>query len=262
MLYSTSRSAGLVLALVAVILLVASPACAAGPAQQAGPVGGIYNWYALAPGQSVEWVFHYPGHGDAALIAFGIDPANTIAINVYTDEQWRSLGAGIWPVEPVGRGTPGTLDAWSDSQDLINSGSLFWEAVAWPEVIFHIQMTNASQGEARYGIAQDGPGAGQLAPYAPIAPLSAPAAAPAAAPAPVAASDAPPPQTLPVTGAALRSAPASRGLTGGCIWLYWKRLDPAVLSYSLPRLEEEHLCRTRFFSSRTRSPSAREFGMP
>lgn len=221
MRYSTSRSAGLVLAWVAVILLVASPACAAGPAQQAVPVGGIYNWYALAPGQSVEWVFHYPGHGDAALIAFGIDPANTITINVFTDEQWRSLGVGIWPVEPIGRGTPGTLDAWSNSQELINNGSLFWEAVTWPEVIFHIQMTNASQGEARYWIAQDGPGAGQLAPYAPIAPLSAPASAgapapagaPAAAPArpqpvapagqvsPGAPSEAPPPQTLPVTGA-------------------------------------------------------------
>lgn len=211
MRYSTSRSAGLVLALVAAILLVASPACAAGPAQQAGPVGGMYNWYTLAPGQSVEWVFHYPGHGDAALIAFGIDPANAITINVYTDEQWRSLGAGIWPVEPVGRGTPGTLDAWSDSQDLIKNGSLFWEAVTWPEVIFHIQMTNASQGEARYWIAQSGPGAGQLAPYAPIAPVSPPAPAPAAAqpqpaaPAgqvsPGAASGAPPPQTLPITGA-------------------------------------------------------------
>lgn len=224
MLYSTSRSAGLVLALVGVILLLANPACAAAPAQQAGPVGGIYNWYALAPGQSVEWVFHYPGHGDAALIAFGIDPANTITINVYTDEQWRSLGAGIWPVEPIGRGTPGTIDVWSNNQDLIESGSLFWEAATWPEVIFHIQMTNASQGEARYWIAQGGPGAGQLAPYAPIAPVSAPA--PAGAPVPAAAaltsaaaqpqpaapagqistgaapaSGAPPPQTLPVTGA-------------------------------------------------------------
>jgi len=219
MRYSISRSAGLVLALAGLVLLTANPACAAGLAQQAGPVGGIYNWYALPPGQSVEWVFHYPGHGDAALIAFGIDPANAITINVYTDEQWRSLGAGVWPVEPVGRGTPGTLDAWSNSQELIKSGSLFWEAVTWPEVIFHIQMTNASPGEARYWIAQDGPGAGQLAPYAPIAPLSAPA--PAGAPAPVAAAapqpgpsagqvspgaasaaDAPPPQTLPVTGAA------------------------------------------------------------
>jgi len=217
MRYSISRSAGLVLALAGLVLLTANPACAAGLAQQAGPVGGIYNWYALPPGQSVEWVFHYPGHGDAALIAFGIDPANAITINVYTDEQWRSLGAGIWPVEPVGRGTPGTIDAWSDSQDLIKNGSLFWEAVTWPEVIFHIQMTNASQGEARYWIAQSGPGAGQLAPYAPIAPVSLPApaadaldgaaaqpqpAAPAGqiSPGAASASDAPPPQTLPVTG--------------------------------------------------------------
>jgi len=221
MRYSISRSAGLVLALAGLVLLTANPACAAGLAQQAGPVGGIYNWYALPPGQSVEWVFHYPGHGDAALIAFGIDPANAITINVYTDEQWRSLGAGVWPVEPVGRGTPGTLDAWSNSQELIKSGSLFWEAVTWPEVIFHIHMTNVSQGEARYWIAQDGPGAGQLAPYAPIAPIGAPA--PAGAPAqpqpvapagqisPGAASDAPPPQTLPVTGA-VALAPLAAGL--------------------------------------------------
>ena len=205
MRYSTFRSAGLVLALVGVMLLLASPACAAGPSQQAGPVGGIYNWYALAPGQSVEWILNYPGHGDAALIAFGIDPANAITINVYTDEQWRSLGAGVWPVEPVGRGTPGTIDVWNDNQDLIKSGSLFWEAATWPEVIFHIQMTNASQGEARYWIAQGGPGAGQLAPYAPIAPVSAPA--PTGAPAPAAPASAVPPQPQP-------AAPAGQSSTG------------------------------------------------
>ena len=206
--YSVSRLAGMALVWMAVVLLAVSPACAAGLLQQAGPAGGVYNWYALAPGQSVEWVFHYPGHGDAALIAFGVDPANSIRIEVYTDEQWRSLGAGIWPVEPVGRGTPGTLDEWSGSQDLINAGSLFWEAATWPEVVFHIQMTNSSQGEARYWIAQGGPGAGQLAPYAPIAPIG--QAAPAALPAPAArpqqpaapAGAAQPPQTLPVTGTA------------------------------------------------------------
>ncbi len=210
--YSFSRSARMALVLVGVVLLVVSPTYAAGLPQQTGGVaGGMYNWYALAPGQAVEWVFHYPGHGDAALIAFGVDPANSIAINVYTDEQWRSLGAGIWPVDPVGRGTPGTLDEWRDSQDLINNGSLFWEAVTWPEVLFHIQITNSSQGEARYWIAHAGPGAGELAPYAPIAavvpaaPPPAPATAPAAQTQPQPAASAQgsqPPQTLPVTGGA------------------------------------------------------------
>ena len=172
MSHSFSRLAGLILVMVGVVLLAVNPAGAAGLPQQAGVAGGMYNWYPLAPGQSVEWVFHYPGHGDAALIAFGVDPANSIKVDVYTDDQWRSLGAGIWPVEPVGRGTPGTLDQWSGSQDLIDSGDLFWEAVTWPEVIFHIQIANASQAPARYWIAQGGPGAGELAPYAPIAAIS------------------------------------------------------------------------------------------
>jgi hypothetical protein len=83
-----------------------------------------------------------------------VEPANSIAVNVYDDGQWRSLGAGVWPVEPVGRGTSGTLGEWSSNQDLIDNGSLFWEAVAWPAVLFHIQVTNLTQSPVGYWIAR------------------------------------------------------------------------------------------------------------
>jgi hypothetical protein len=87
--------------------------------------------------------------------------------------------------------------------------------VTWPEMIFHIQIANASQAPAQYWIAQGGPGVGELAPYAPIPAISptVPAAAPSTpAPASAAAGQTPsggapaqgsqPPQTLPVTGGA------------------------------------------------------------
>jgi hypothetical protein len=216
------RSVGLALALAAAVLFIVSPACAVDLPQQAGGgVGGMNNWYTLAPGQSAEWIFRYPGGDNPALTAFGVDPANSITIDVYDDEQWRSLGAGEWPVEPVGRGTPGTLDQWSGNQDLINNGNLFWEAAAGSAALFHIQITNSSQSPARYWIAQGGSAAGELTLYSPMAaasPTPQPtAAAPAAAvqsppPQPGTAGQAPsggagtqqspPPLTLPVTGGA------------------------------------------------------------
>jgi len=234
------RSAGLALVLAAVVLFSVSPATASGLLQQAaGDVGGMNNWYTLVPGQSVEWVFHYPGSKAPALIAFGMDPANSIAVNVYDDEQWRSLGAGEWSLEPVGRGTSGTLDKWSGNQDLINNGNLFWEAVAGPAVLFHIQMTNASQGPSRYWIAQGGPGAGELSVYSPVAaarPTSQPtvtvptAAAQTRPQQPPTAGQTPssvagvqrsqPPQTLPVTGNASLSLSFAAGLmllAAGCL---------------------------------------------
>jgi hypothetical protein len=231
MAHSFFRSAGLALVLAAEVLFVVSPAYAIGLPQQAGGVGGMNNWYTLTPGQSVEWVFHYPGSNNPALIAFGTDPANSIVVNIYDDEQWRALGAGEWPVEPVGRGTSGTIDKWSGNQDLIDNGNLFWEAVAGPAVLFHIQMTNSSQGPSRYWIAQGGSGAGELIPYSPVA-----AASPSSQPTttvPTAATQtqpqqpatvgqtlssgagtqrSQPPQTLPITGSASLILSSGAGL--------------------------------------------------
>jgi hypothetical protein len=205
MLRSFARSGRLALVpafvLAVVVLSVAGPAHAAGQPQQVGGVaGGIYNWYTLAAGGSVEWVFHYPGSDNAALIAFGVDPANSIAVNVYDDGQWRALGAGNRSIVPVGRGTSGTAGAWSGNQDLITNGKLFWEAGARPAVIFHIQVINTMQGPARYWIAEAGPGAGELTPYIAVA-AAAPTAQPAAAGQALSAgTGAPPPQTLPISG--------------------------------------------------------------
>ncbi len=158
---SSSRYIALAVVLAAVVLALASPHALA----QAG-TGGIDNWYELTPGQSVEWQFQYGGGDKPALIAFGVDPNNSIVVNVYTDDQWRSLGAGAFPVEPVGRGTPGTLLDWSSSQNLVDNGDLFWEAITNNALLFHIQVNNTTQAPARYWIAQAGPGTGSLAPYA------------------------------------------------------------------------------------------------
>jgi hypothetical protein len=231
MLHRSLRWLGLACVLAAAALVIVTPSGATGAAQAAGgAAGGMYNWYTLDAGQSVEWDFAYPGKSEPTLIAFGIDPANSIRINVYTDEQWRSLGAGVWPVEPVGRGTSGTLLGWPNNQDLIKSGDLFWEAMAWPAVLYHIQLSNSSQGPARYWIAQAGPGAGELAPYAPLAPANPAPQAAAAKPAPAVQAqaptgtasthNAPPPKTLPVSGGvAPILAPAVGPLLVGAGWL-------------------------------------------
>ena len=246
MLRSFARSGRLALVpafvLAVVVLSVAGPAHAAGQPQQVGGVaGGIYNWYTLAAGGSVEWVLHYSGSDNPALIAFGVDPANSIAVNVYDDGQWRALGAGNRSVVPVGRGTSGTAGAWSGNQDLINNGKLFWEAGARPAVIFHIQVINSTQGPARYWIAEAGPGAGELTPNFSVAaatPTAQPAAAaptpagqtqqPAAAgqasPGGTGAQGSPPPQTLPVSGSAPLVLSFGAGLTlVGAGWLVRRR---------------------------------------
>ena len=250
MRHSFSRSARLalrlavVLALVlaVVVLCVVGPAYAAGLPQQAGgAAGGMNNWYTLAAGGSVEWVLHYSGSDNPALIAFGVDPANSIAVNVYDDGQWRALGAGNRSVVPVGRGTSGTAGAWSGNQDLINNGKLFWEAGARPAVIFHIQVINSTQGPARYWIAEAGPGAGWLTPNFSVAAATPTAQSSAAAPTPAGqtqqpaaagqaspggtgAQGSPPPQTLPVSGSAPLVLSFGAGLTlVGAGWLVRRR---------------------------------------
>ena len=149
MSHAIARSLRLAVALAILVLGTAGPVHAAGLPQGAGAAGGLNNWYTLPAGGSAEWIFHYPGSNDPALIAFGVDPANSIAVNVYNEEQWRVLGAGDRSVEPVGRGTAGTAGVWNGNRDLIDNGQLFWEASARPAVTFHIQVINTTQAAAR-----------------------------------------------------------------------------------------------------------------
>ena len=168
--------------------------------QQGGSAPGVYNWHALAAGASAEWVFTYPGNDDRAVIAFGADPAGSIAVDVYDNDQWRALGAGDASIVPVGRGSPGPL-AGSDANDpVLQAGTLFWEARARPPVTFHVRVANRSQRPAQYWIAQTGPGAGGLTlAVAPVRPAGTEIAQPQIVRA--GAGPAPAPQTLPVTGA-------------------------------------------------------------
>ena len=162
---------GFVLAAIMALGLVVAPVSATVASQATGGAsGGIYNWYKLAPGESAEWVLHYPGNNSPALVAFGVDPANAIEVKVYDDWQWRAVGAGDLSVEPIGRGTPGTMGKWDTNNEIVNAGNLFWEANAKAPVVFHIQVTNRSQQPAQYWIAQTGPGAGELTPVSPLTP--------------------------------------------------------------------------------------------
>lgn len=165
------KAIGFVLAAIMALGLVVAPVKATAPSQATGGAsGGIYNWYKLAPGESAEWVLHYPGNSSPALIAFGVDPANAIEVKVYDDWQWRAVGAGDTLVEPIGRGTQGTMGKWDTSNEIVNAGNLFWEANAKAPVVFHIQVTNRSQQPAQYWIAQTGPGTGELTPVSPLSP--------------------------------------------------------------------------------------------
>jgi hypothetical protein len=227
-------AAGLVLGALALLALAVVPASAGGlPQQGTGAVPGVDIWYVLPPGQQAEWLFQYGGSYQRALVAFGVDPANAIAVNVYTDEQWRYLGAGDTSVQPVGKGTNGTLENWDDSKDLVRRANLFWEARSSRKTAFHIQLLNTTQQPARYWLSTAGVGARDLTavsavtPAAQAQPSAASSAGPAqaqsvpsatavpapaqaqsvpsatAVPAPVATSAAgrvPPPRTLPASG--------------------------------------------------------------
>jgi hypothetical protein len=223
-----SRKAfGFVLAAIMAFGMVVAPVSASVPSQATGGAsGGIYNWYKLAPGESAEWVLHYPGNNSPALVAFGVDPANAIEVKVYDDWQWRAVGAGDLSVEPIGRGMPGTMGKWDTNNEIANAGNLFWEANAKAPVVFHIQVTNRSQQPAQYWIAQTGSGAGELTPVSPLSPafriqpqpspapqtsMQQKAQATAQAQAPVSGGAGPPPLVLPVTGS---PEPASRFGTG------------------------------------------------
>jgi hypothetical protein len=219
----STHALGFVLVAIMALGLAVAPVSATVPSQTTGGApGGIYNWYTLAPGESAEWVLHYPGNDAPALIAFGVDPANAIAVKVYDDWQWRAVGAGDTSVEPIGRGTQGTMGKWDTNNEVAKAGNLFWEANAKAPVVFHIQVTNTSQQPAQYWIAQTGPGVGELTPVSPLTlayqsqPLPSPTPQPAAQPkarvtaqaqAPESGAAGPPPLVLPVTGG---PEPASR----------------------------------------------------
>jgi hypothetical protein len=218
---------GFVLAAITALGLVVAPVSATVPSQTAGGAsGGIYNWYKLAPGESAEWVLHYPGNNSPALVAFGVDPANTIEVKVYDDWQWRAVGAGGMSVEPIGRGTQGTMGKWDTNNEIANAGNLFWEANAKAPVVFHIQVTNRSQQPAQYWIAQAGPVSGELTPVSPLTPAFQTQPQPSPAPQqstqqkaggaaqaqmPVSGGAGQPPLVLPVTGG---PEPASRFSSG------------------------------------------------
>ena len=160
-----------VLAAIMALGLVVAPASATVPSQATtGASGGIYNWYKLAPGESAEWVLHYPGNDAPALVAFGVDPANAIEVKVYDDWQWRAVGAGDLSVDPIGGGTQGTIGKWDTNNEIVNAANLFWEANGKAPVVFHIQVTNRSQQPAQYWMAQTGPGTGELTPVSPLSP--------------------------------------------------------------------------------------------
>ena len=206
----------LVLVAIMALGLVAVPVSATGPSQAVGGAsGGIYNWYKLTPGESAEWVFHYPGNDAPALVAFGVDPADVIEVKVYDDWQWRALGAGDTSISPTGRGTQGTAGQWDTNNEIVKAGNLFWEAGAGPAVVFHIQVTNRSQQPAQYWIAQTGPGTGELTPVSPLNPAYQTQPQPSPAPqestqqktqatarpqTPVSGAEGQPPLMLPVTG--------------------------------------------------------------
>ena len=167
----STQSLSLVLAAIMALGLVGAPVAASVASQASGGAsGGIYNWYKLAPGESAEWVLHYPGNDLPALVAFGMDPANSIEVKVYDDWQWRAVGAGDLSVDPIGRGTQGTIGKWDTNNEIVNAGNLFWEANGKAPVVFHIQVTNRSQQPAQYWIAQTGPGTGELTPVSPLSP--------------------------------------------------------------------------------------------
>lgn len=201
-----------VLAAIVALELVVAPVSATVPHQAAGgAAGGIYHWYQLTPGESAEWVLHYPGNDASALVAFGVDPANAMEVKVYDDWQWRAVGAGDLSVDPIGRGTQGTIGKWDTNNEIVNAGHLFWEASGKAPVVFHIQVTNRSQQPAQYWIAQTGLGSGELTPVSPLSPAyqSQPQPSPipqtttqqkAQAQMPGNVAEGQPPRVLPVTG--------------------------------------------------------------
>ena len=235
MLGKTIQTLEAVVAAIMAFVLVGAPVFATGPSQAVGGAsGGIYNWYKLAPGESAEWVLHYPGNSSPALIAFGVDPANAIEVRVYDDWQWRAVGAGDTSVEPIGRGTPGTMGKWDTNNEIVKAGNLFWEANAGSPVVFHIQVTNRIQQPAQYWIAQTGPGAGELTPVSPLTPAyqTQPQPSPASQPptkpkARVTAqaqtsgsgAEGQPPLVLPVTGGPEPASHFNRGLWAEQDWL-------------------------------------------
>jgi hypothetical protein len=193
----------LLLALLSSATLAITPAGAAGLHPQGGDaLGGINNWYTLQPGQSVEWVFRYPGNDDPALIAFGVKPENALTVNVYDDSQWQDLLAGDTSVVPVGKGTTGTIYGWTwpQYQDLMRNGKVFWEAKSNRGVRFHLHLINPTKQPLQYWIAQAGPGAGPLSSAHAVA-AQATEASPAPTPSGAGQAVAAPPY-LPASGAA------------------------------------------------------------
>jgi hypothetical protein len=163
----------------AFVLLLAAPALGAAPIPTPIPTPtvqtGIGNWQAI-DGKPLEYIFQYSGLDRPVQIMLGADPANSVRFDVYTDDQWRALGAGGRGIEPVGRGTPNSYVA----------GDLSWELESPSGGLYHVQVSNNGSGDARFWIDKAGSGTSGLTPVSrPYVPATAvPAARPAAVVAP------------------------------------------------------------------------------
>jgi LPXTG-motif cell wall-anchored protein len=194
------RIAGLMLAVMMVLVLAVVPAYAASSAQASMPA-----WNTLAPGQTVEWDFAYTGNANgSAMVLLGMNPANSVGFNVYTDSQWRALSDPTQTVNPIGKGTQTMFSHHDGTVDILYNGDLTWGTDQVPGETFHIQVYSTSQQPAQYSFTQSGAGAGGLVPFVQMAMTQPPAAAQPIAVAQATGTKASPvqqgPLTLPVTG--------------------------------------------------------------
>lgn len=228
-MFKSLRGMGLILAVMLILVLAVVPAYAQSGGNQQFMAGraGMNNWQTLAPGQSVEWRFHYLGGSDSptGTIELAMDPANSVRFDVFTEQQWVSAST-----DHVGAGTVQTRSDKNGKDVIQNNGDLFWQVSTPDGQTFHIQVVNTTQQTVRYWINSSGAGNGGLAMYsAPMAPANRPQlalASPATRGAPTASGGGAAPLTLPVTGGSELSLLLGAGLTliaGG--WLARRRTN-------------------------------------
>lgn len=189
------RAAGLILAVVLVLVLAVGPVYASSSAQQ----GGV-TVYTLQPGESAEWIFNYTDDSQPGILQLSSDQNNAVALKVYTDAGWAALGAGNSDIDPVGQGTQRTQKNSDGTTDILFNGDLFWETNSSAPGTFHAQVVSSSTTPIHYTLTQSGAGAGGLAPFGAAAPVPLPAAV--AQPTAAAAATSQAPTTLPQTGGA------------------------------------------------------------
>jgi hypothetical protein len=118
---------------------------------------GIGNWQAI-DGSPLEYTFAYTGENNVAQIMLGMDPADSVRFDVYTDAQWRALGAGNRTIKPIGRGTANSNEG----------GDLSYQLASPDRGLYHVQVSsNLGSGDARFWIASSGAGTSGLTPVSP-----------------------------------------------------------------------------------------------